>query len=283
MPAMRHALPLIALVALALAVLPLAPAAAWTPESQVLIAAEGAKLAPPDFFRQIARNEKAFQEGVLAPFGENDPTRHYKNADGTGQLDRVIVQEVERTIQMIEGHQSFERIARQVGRLAYFVSIANNPLNTSAGDTGEAQYYRDYASYVASASPRLPVIFYGTEDDLDAGDVASFIARTLDRGRKLYPLIASEYRRIGKLPGSKYFDDRSTAFGATSVAYSRAVSDIALILRYVWVTAGGADHRNAPRASDGRLLKVEQRLAAGDEPRAAARRAVAKKNPTRRR
>ena len=232
----------------------------WTPEAQKVITAEAAKLAPPDLYNLIKKHEDRFEEGVLARYKETDPTRHYKNDDGTGQLDRVIKSETLALISMIESHQPFEVIVERLGGLSYFVSMANNPLNTSARDKAEGTYFRDYAQYVESAAPRLPVIFYGLDSDLEAGDLSTFVDRLLDRGRTLYPSIVSEYRRIGKLPGSRYFDDRSTAFGVSSVAYSRAVSDVALILRYVWIQAGGADQRATPHENEGRLLKVTNRI-----------------------
>jgi hypothetical protein len=237
----------------------------WTPKAQKVITAEAAKLAPPDLYRLIKKHQHEFEQGVLAPYSETDPTRHYKNDDGTGQLDRVIETEVAGLISMIESHQPFETIVERLGRLSYFVSMANNPLNTSARDRSEGSYFKDYAQYVESAAPRLPVIFYGLDADLEAGDLGTFVDRLLDRGRLLYPSIVSEYRRIGKLPGSRYFDDRSTAFGVSSVAYSRAVSDVALVLRYVWIKAGGADDRATPHEDEGRLLKVTNRIVDGDK------------------
>ena len=198
---------------------------------------------------------------MLEPFSDTDATRHYKNDDGTGQLDRVIEGEVRHLVAMIERHEPFENVSRQAGRIAYYVVTANNPLNTSASDRYESQYFKDYAAYVESASPRLPVIFYGLDQMLEAGDLRAFLARILERGRVLYPLVGKEYRRIGQLPGSRYFDDRSTAFGVSSVAWSRAASDVALVLRYAWIQAGGADQRPAPKETEGRLLKVTRPLA----------------------
>ena len=39
------------------------------------------------------------------------------------------------------------------------------------------------------------------------------------------------------------FDDRSTAFGVGSLAFSHAVTDVTLVLRYIWLAAGGIDDR----------------------------------------
>lgn len=253
-------LPLSALLAIALA----APVAGWTPKAQLTIAGEAVRLTPPDFYRQIEKHERAFAEGVLLPYSAHrDGSWHYKNPDGGGRLDKVIQVQVERTIEAIQSHQPFQEVVRQAGVVAYYVATANNPLNTSSADRSEADYYKDFAQYLESVQPRLPVIFYGLQESLDGGDkteqdLQRFIAHILDRGRELYPLVGQEYRRIGKLPGRQYFDDRSTAFGVSSVAFSRAVSDVALVLRYVWIRSGGADQRNAPRAEQHRLVLVSE-------------------------
>ncbi len=247
----------------ALCVFAASAASAFTPALQEAIGREAMRLAPPDFFRQLEKHEQRFYQGVSSRFRDVDATRHYKNQDGTGQLDLVIEEEVARLVRMIEGHSTFADISYQAGVISYHVAAANNPLNTSTGDPEEERYYRDYAYYLDSAAPRLPVIFYGLDQTLERGDVSAFVGRTLERGRLLYPMVGAEYRRIGKLPGRQYFDDKSTAFGTAAVAYSRAISDTALLLRWAWLRAGGRDHRNTPDASDGRLLMVARETGDG--------------------
>ena len=64
-------------------------------------------------------------------------------------------------------------------------------------------------------------------------------------------MIGREYRRIGTVDGVRLFDDKSTAFGVGSIAFSHAVSDLAAIYRYVWLEAGGADRRQLPITQPG--------------------------------
>ena len=61
-------------------------------------------------------------------------------------------------------------------------------------------------------------------------------------------------RRRGRRARLRSFDDRSTAFGAASVAFSHAVTDVALALRYIWLTAGGIDDRANLPAGGSRLM-----------------------------
>jgi hypothetical protein len=240
---------------LVLALLPAGPAAAWTPKTQLAIAREAARLAPPDLARQIDRHRREFEAGVLAPFEDGDPARHMKNEDGSGTLDRVLADEVAAAIADIRGHRPFADVVRRLGAVSHYLADANNPLATSAADTEEGRYFIDYLQYAETAEPRFPLLFYGIRPGLEARrDVSSVLAETLGRGRELYPMIGREYRRIGYASGRGRFDDRSSAFGVTSIAFSRAVSDVVVVLRYVWIKAGGGDDRSRLPAGGTRLL-----------------------------
>ncbi len=245
-----------------------APAAAWTPKTQVTIAREGARMAPHDLYRLIQRHPRELDEGAVAPFEDGEPARH--TADGGGTLERVIGEEVERAIGAIQGHLPFERVVYQLGVVSHFVADANNPLNASAADASEGVYFADYLRYLESAEPRLPVLFYGVYPGLEErGSLAPLLDATFARGRQLYPLVGLEYRRIGYESGVGRFDDRSTAFGIASLAFSHAVSDVGLVLRYIWVRAGGADFRTKLPARGEKLVRLP-RLADGPPPGAVA-------------
>jgi hypothetical protein len=230
------------------------PASAWAPGTQTTIAREAARLAPPDLARQIEKHQKTFEAGVLAPFQDSDPGRHMKNPDGSGTLDRILYQEVDATVSAIRAHRPFEEIVQRLGRVAHYVADANNPLATAAADPDEARYFLDYLRYAQSAEPRFPLVFYGVPRFLDNKGVKPILNEALRRGRELYPLVGREYRKIGYASGIGRFDDRSTAFGVASVSFSHAVTDVALVLRYIWLTAGGADDRTAVVNAGTRLL-----------------------------
>ena len=247
---------LAALVAWVLLTLAPAPAsAAFTPRTQERIALEAARLAPPDLARQIERREEEYLAGVRSPF--RDGSKAHRNAGPEGILDRVIVEETNRAVAYIRDHRTFEEIVRQLGVVAHYVALANNPLATAAGDPREGEYWTDYARYVDSAEPRLPLIFYGVSEGLERqSDDAPLVARTLARGRRLYPLVGREYRRIGFASGVGRFDDRSTAFGVASLAFSHAVTDVTLVMRWIWLQAGGGDPRDALPERGGTLLRL---------------------------
>jgi hypothetical protein len=230
------------------------PASAWTPGTQTAIAREAARLAPPDLARQIEKHKKSFEAGVLAPFQDTDPARHMKNPDGSGTLDRVLYDEVDATVSAIRAHRPFEEIVQRLGQVAHYVADADNPLASSGDDPDEGRYFLDYLRYAESAEPRFPLVFYGVPRVLDNKGVKPILDAALRRGRELYPMVGREYRKIGYASGIGRFDDRSTAFGVASVSFSHAVTDVALVLRYIWLTAGGADDRTAVVSAGTRLL-----------------------------
>ena len=253
----RRGTRLAALAVLSLLCLVARPAAAWTPKTQTAIAHEAARLAPPDLARQIERHEKAFEEGVLAPFSDADPARHMKNPDGTGKLDRVLAAEIEAVVAAIRAHRPFEEVVRRLGTVAHYVADANNPLAVSAADPEEGRYFVDWLRFAERAEPRFPLVFYGLRPGLsERGDASALVFETLRRSRSLYPGIGREYRRIGFASGIGRFDDRSTAFGVASLAFSHAVTDVTSVLRYIWIKAGGGDERRLDAASGGRVLRL---------------------------
>jgi hypothetical protein len=230
------------------------PAAAWTPATQLAIAREAARLAPPDLARQIARRARAYEAGVQEPFGDADPARHRKDEDGSGSLDRALYAEVDGAIRAIREHRPFDEVVRRLGAASHFMADANNPLATSAADAEAGRYSADFLRYAESAEPRFPLVLYGLPARGGERSVAGLLAETLRRGRRLYPLVGREYRRIGFGSGVASFDDRSTAFAVASLAFGHAVTDVATVLRYIWLQAGGGDDRSQLAGDGSRVL-----------------------------
>jgi hypothetical protein len=242
------------LAALAATALPALPAHAWGPQSQAAIAREAARLAPPDLARQLERRADELQAGAIAPFSGTAAERHYRNRNA-GSLDRSILEETRAAIAALRRPAPFDEVVRQLGVVAHYVADANNPLNAAGDDPEEGRYFADYLRYAQSAEPRFAVVFYAGEPAVDSEeDLRRMVLRSLARGRKLYPLVGGEYRRIGFAPGAASFDDRSTAFGVAAVGFSHAVSDVARVFRYIWMQGGGADRRQGLWASSEKLL-----------------------------
>jgi hypothetical protein len=212
------------------------PARAWSPETAVEIARQAATIAPPDLKRQIEKYKAVFKEGILEPVS---------NPSQTGlPLDEVIENEITRAVVAIRSHQPMSEIVRQIGVATYYIAHANNPLVIGRSDPDERTYFADYLRYVESARKRFVPVFYGLVPEFEhSGQIPDLLKRTFRRGQLLYPLVGREYDRIGGPHGRQKFDDRSTAFGLSAVAYSQAVTDASIVLRHIWLEAGGADPR----------------------------------------
>lgn len=236
----RVAIAVVCLIA-ALALGAASDARAWPAAVHVEIARQAATIAPPDLLRQIERNEKAFAAGITSALrgrGHSDDASSVLSAVRAGSAA---------VIEGIESHEPFREVVRDLGRLAVYAAEANNPLKYANGDARAAGFRADYDSYLGSAFARFEVVFYGDGRDLrDEEALAHMLTRTGQRGADLLPLLGQEYRRIGRIDGIALFDDKSTAFGIGSIAFSHAVSDLAAVYRYVWLRSGGADGRRLP-------------------------------------
>jgi hypothetical protein len=243
----RTVLVVLALVVLALAGVLTAPVAAWTPTSQEGIARAAARLAPPDLHRQIAKNRESYLLGTFDPFNDRQPQNHYQNGvgqEGDGRLAEIIAVAVTNAIDSIRAHRPFNEIVYRMGVVAHYVADANDPLATAESDPEETRYGPDFGRYVESTEPRLRMVFYGFRPGFEGRrDLPALVTEALERSRQRYPLIGREYRRIGLASGVGRFNDRSTAYAVAALGYSHAVSDIAEVLRYIWIEAGGGDSR----------------------------------------
>ena len=222
----------------------MAPSAfAWTAPSQFQIGEQAARLTPPDLYRQLVRNRASYRLGMEDPYRNGHPEDRYKLSDGRGRLDEAIKLSVQHAIASIRSHQRFNDVAFRLGVVAHYVSLANNPLYTDATDPQQGRWAQDFLDYLESAQPRVEVVFYGFRRPSGDGHVDRLVQEALQRSRKLYPMVGREYQRVGYAPGIRAFDDRSTAYAVASLGYSHAVSDIAEVLRYIWLEAGGVDSR----------------------------------------
>ena len=232
-------------LALAVSIFVAPPAAGDADAAVRSIAFDAARLAPPDLYRHLVRNRQAFVIGIDEAAKRAQRSEQEKNPDGSGALDRAIAVRVDEAVQAIRSHRPFNDIVYRLGQVAYFLARANEPLATDRADPDEPRFARDFDRYTASTLPRLRRVFYGFQPGqiVRQGHVEALIQRTLARGRALYPLIGREYRRIGFRSGVEAFDDRSTAYAVAALSYNHAVSDLAEVLRYIWLAAGGADPR----------------------------------------
>jgi hypothetical protein len=236
--------PLFLALTLALALAP-APASAWSAQTWQSVAADAARLAPPDLARQLFKHAGELAAGAAEPVA-------------TGRRAGLAA-EVADAIEAIRDHRPFAEVARRLGRVTRLAAELSDPLSSSSADPEEDRYRDDYAAYAESARPRFAVVVYEWKPPVSrAADVAALEQEAAARGRRLYPLLGGEYRRIGFASGRERFDDRSSAFGLAALAYSHAVTDTARLFRYAWLAAGGADPRPVFAHARDRVLVLEQ-------------------------
>jgi hypothetical protein len=222
------------------------PAAAWSQRSQETIAADAAILAPPDLARQLHRHAGELAAGAAEP-GEG------------GVAGGGLAAELAGAVEAIRAHRPFAEVALRLGRVSRLAAVLSDPLASSSDDPEEERYRLDFQAYSESARPRFAVVVYEWKPPVaGTADVAVLEKEAFARGRRLYPLIGGEYRRIGFGSGRERFDDRSSAFGLAALAYSHAVTDVARLFRYVWLAAGGADPRPVFARARDRVLVLDR-------------------------
>ena len=238
----------------------LQPVGGWTPETRIQMADYALRVSPPHMVGQVERHQKRFHAGILAA-AKSDPT---VDSDGMPipvelDLDRLIKTEVDQAIRAIEDHRPFSQIVYQLGIVSYWVASLNNPMPLTESGQPAPAYWQDYVHYLEDASRRFSVLYYGHDRQFETPEaLTELLTRSQFRSLAMARWIAEEYRRIGTIDGGRLFDDRSTAFGVGSVAFSHGVSDIAGVLRYIWIRAGGVDSRQFPPLDPNHLILVER-------------------------
>lgn len=233
---------------------------------------QAARLAPPDLYRQLVKNHRSYDVGLQDPFQRGHPDDRYLNRDGSGRLDEAVRIAVDNAIAAIRAPRPFNEISYRLGIVAHYVALLNDPLATAASDPAEARYRADFARYAESASPRIQLVFYGFRPRVTERQVERVIADAFSRSRSFYPMVGREYRRVGFRSGVQAFDDRSTAYAVAALGQSHAVSDIAEVLRYIWLEAGGIDSRDRVPLRGRSIVRLDPLVppAATERPRSMA-------------
>jgi len=84
------------------------------------------------------------------------------------------------------------------------------------------------------------LVYYGQDHALiNGGAFNNTIAAAMARSESLYPFVGEEFYRTGELRNWRTLDDRSVTFGVAGVSLSRALTDLANLVAYVWHRGGG--------------------------------------------
>jgi hypothetical protein len=191
---------------------------------------------PPDLARQVARHPRAFTEGYLA--AARWPANMHLPEANPG-VDAAIALQCERLAQAIRNERPFEEVVAGMGALAHLAVDHAAPFPGANASDADATAFR---TYLPTALPRIPLVFYGQQRRLIAGTAAGIPAYLTVQRRAVGPLgalIREDLARVGGPQEWRLLDDRSTTFGAASLVINHAVSDFVNLASWVWSHAGG--------------------------------------------
>jgi hypothetical protein len=205
------------------------PSFSFEAEGRAKIAADALRLAPPALGRQLARHRADLEKGAR----ETVPATPSEAA-------RRLADDAEAAIAMVNGHKSFRKIARTMGRIAGTMGVLNDPLWGSPGAAPGGDGDK-FAAYFREKMNRFPLVFNGYDGfDLAAGDYTGFtgeIRSRYDRDRERLHL--AYHPADGGPVRAGDFDDRSVPFAIASLCYSHAVTDTAHVWIRIWKRVNG--------------------------------------------
>lgn len=191
---------------------------------------------PPDFARQVRKYHKRFDAGISRGLGAPPAWR----AGPPGSLRQALDAQIRRCATDLRKPVPLQDLVEEVGVLAVLVLDANDPLAVVHDDDREAEYSSAYRSYVDSILDRVRLVYYGQDRALiTSGAIEPTVAAALARSDALYPFVGEEFYRGGRLRDWHTLDDRSVTFGVAGVSLSRALTDLANLVAFVWHQGGG--------------------------------------------
>jgi hypothetical protein len=191
---------------------------------------------PGDLADLVRRHDDRYDAGIQRGLAAPPAWR----AGPPGSLLPALEAQVESCAADLRKPVPLADLVEEIGVLAVLVLDINDPLAAIHDDPREATYAAAYESYVTSILEKLRLVYYGQNRDLIfGGAVTATIDSAFDRSGFLYPFIGEEFYRTGQLRDWRVLDDRSVTFGVAGVSLSRALTDLANLVAYVWRNGGG--------------------------------------------
>lgn len=209
----------------------------WSAETTRTVAWQAVQFFPPDLAHQVRKHHRRYDEGIRRGLASPPAWR----AGPPGLLGPALTDQVVRCAKDLRRPVSLQQLVEELGVLAVRVLDANDPLAVSHRDNREPSYGRAYEQYVDSILDRVRIVYYsdGQRPSVTETGVDGFVAATMARSRKLYPLIGEEFYRTGRLRNWRVLDDRSVTFGVAGVALSHGMTDLADLAAAIWRSGGG--------------------------------------------
>jgi hypothetical protein len=191
---------------------------------------------PPDLARQVVRHERDFADGAAE--AARWP-RSFHQPGGQHGLEKAIQDQCERLAQAIRNRAPFAEVVAGLGTLAHLCADLDAPFLTAGAND---RYAQAFASYVSSAAPRVPLVFYGLERPVVSGAAAGIPPMLATRRRQVEDLanfVREDLDRVGGPSSWRALDDRSSSFGTASLFLNHAATDFANLVSWIWLHAGG--------------------------------------------
>jgi len=127
--------------------------------------------------------------------------------------------------------QAIERFSNPGGDLAAAVGALRE-----AGCAAAAMNDPGLDALVESHHARFAVVFYGWHSSIRDRDLEAY----LETRRSEMASLAARFERTSELPNRSDMVELSPEFGMASIAYSHAVTDVANVWLYIWISVNGA-------------------------------------------
>ncbi len=190
---------------------------------------------PPDLARQVVKHRPDFARGAAA--AARWPQQFHRPGGANG-LEPTIAAQCERIVLALRSQAPFSEVVAGLGTLAHLTLDLTAPFVDRDADA----YAQAFAAYQRSAAPRVPIVFYG-QDQMQLSQPRTALEPYLVSRRRaaatLAPLVRYDLDRAGGPSHWPSLDDRSTSFGAASVAINHASSVFANLASWVWKQGGG--------------------------------------------
>jgi hypothetical protein len=238
MPAVRPPVAFVLAAVLAVTLVALPPAVAFSPATRTELAKRAITLMPPSLARQLRKHQQPLLEGALDGMEHCNGTGSHGAAPG--EAEARLAAAVGETVAMIDRRERMADVARSLGRVAHAAADLSFALNSGPSDPREASFYREFALYVEKVLPKVRLTFPGwADDDLVRRDVPAFARRTAAAARRDAEAIARSYYPEGRSRTAQDFDERSVAFASASLEASLALTTTARAWLYAWWGAHG--------------------------------------------
>lgn len=217
------------------------PAAAWTPDTHREIASDALKLCPKYLSVLLKKYEGAVLEGAAT--GPEKPGFSFNGAQQDYQesaIPQFIEDETKRLRKLIQKPENLPEVARRMGIIAHYASLAGNPLNLHNSDKNEA-YYKDlFQDYVQKQTPNFRVTFRGYDTPFkSSAEFRQLLLPYQQRTRRYYDRLGEEFYKGGKIADTRGFGPQSIPFAVASLSYSNSVSMVVSVWHSVWKSLGG--------------------------------------------